>query len=98
MKGCEMEIPEFLQIKFSFWNGGCTLSAVCAAFWGGGKRTFKAIFAQPGWFCAIYLPIFGPIFVSTSTPYQKTATPNFFSALTFSSHRRGFCGFSRSIV
>ena len=54
MKGCEMEIPEFLQIKFSFWNGGCTLSAVCAELRGEGKRAFKANFAQPGRFCAVF--------------------------------------------
>ena len=98
MKGCEMKNPEFLQKKISFWNGECTLSTVCAGLRGDGKGTFKAIFAQPGWFCAVYLSIFGPIFVSASTPYQKTATPNFFSALTFSSHRRGFCGISRPTI
>ena len=92
-----MKIFDFLQNKISSWNGGCTLSAVCAGLRGDGKGTFKAIFAQPGWFCAVYLPIFGPIFVSASTPYQKTATPNFFSALTFSSHRRGFYGILRLI-
>ena len=54
MKGCEMEIPEFLQKKFSFWNGRCTLPAVCAAFGDEGKRTFKANFAQAGWFCATF--------------------------------------------
>ncbi|MBR6997322.1 MAG: hypothetical protein IKI19_00785, partial [Prevotella sp.] len=67
-----MKIPEFLQKKISFWNGECTLSTVCAGLRGDGKGTLKAIFAQPGWFCAVYLPIFGPIFVSASTPYQKT--------------------------
>jgi hypothetical protein len=54
VKGCEMKNPDFLQKKFSFWNGKCTLLAVCAAFLGERKRTFKANFAQPGWFCAVF--------------------------------------------
>ena len=95
MNGCEMKIFDFLQNKISFWNGECTLSAVCAGLRGEEKETFKAIFAQLGRFCAVYLPIFGPISVSASTPLQKKSTPNFFSALTFSSQRKGFCGFSR---
>jgi hypothetical protein len=49
-----MKIPELLQKYFSFWNERCTLSAVCAGFRGGGKRTFRANFAQPWWFCAIF--------------------------------------------
>ena len=54
MKGCEMKIFDFLQNKISFWNGECTLSAVCAGLRGEGKETFKAIFAQPGRFCAVF--------------------------------------------
>ena len=98
MKGCEMKNLVFLQKKISFWNGRCTLSAVCAALRDEGKGAFKANFAQPGRFCAIYLPIFWPISVSASTPYQKKSTPDFFSALTFSSHRRGFYAISRLII
>ena len=93
-----MKNPEFLQKNFSFWNGRCTLPAVCAGLRSEGKRTFKADFAQSWRFCAVYLPIFGPISVSVSTPYQKTATPNFSAALTFSSHRRGFCGILRLTI
>jgi hypothetical protein len=49
-----MKNPEFLQKKFSFWNGRCTLSVVCAVLRGEGKRAFKADFAQQGRFCAIF--------------------------------------------
>ena len=54
MNGCEMKIFDFLQNKISFWNGNGTLSAVCAGLRGEGKETFKAIFAQPGRFCAVF--------------------------------------------
>ena len=54
MKGCKMKIFDFLQNKISFWNGGCTLSAVCAGLRGEGKETFKAIFAHPERFCAVF--------------------------------------------
>jgi hypothetical protein len=49
-----MKNPDFLQKKISFWNGKCTLPAVCAGLRDEGKRTFKANFAQPGWFCAVF--------------------------------------------
>jgi hypothetical protein len=49
-----MKIFDFLQNKISFWNEKSTLQAVCAGLRCGGKRTFKANFAQPGRFCAVF--------------------------------------------
>ena len=92
-----MKILDFLQKKFHFRTGKCTLSVFCAGLRGERKGGLDTIFAQPGWFCAGFrpffakiLPILGSFSVSVSTPQMKKSTPNFSAALTFFSRRRGF--------
>ena len=97
-----MKILDFLQKKIQSGAGKCTLRAFCAGLSGERKRSFDAVFAQRGWFCAGFwaflakiLAILGSISVSVSTLQMKKSTPNFSAALTFFSRRRGFCSVLR---
>ena len=92
-----MKILDFLQKKFHFRTGKCTLSVFCAGLRGEEKSSVDAISAQSGWFCAGFrsffakiLPILGSISVSVSTPNFQKSTPNFSAALTFENRRTPF--------